>query len=267
MPSVYAHYKFGVDVLPLLPRDVRKAVVNNRELYDLGLQGPDLLFFYHPITHNYVNRLGNAIHEWSGKRYFEAALRILRGQRHNQAAIAYMTGALCHYALDSLCHAYIEQCVTEKGLRHTAMEGSFDRLLILEDHHPYNHLVSVYLRVTRKESALISHFYGKTTGKQLYQSIKTMQILNDGLRLPDSLLKKTIFLFLRMIGKYDTISGMVITKEADPCYQETDCQLRKIYNESIPYALDIIREFMNAYHHNTPLGEHFQTTFMGQHHS
>jgi len=264
MPSVYAHYKFGVDVLPLLPTELQRAVHNYRELYDLGLQGPDLLFFYHPIVHNYVNRLGNAIHLWTGKRYFEPALRILRAQPHKQAAIAYMTGALCHYALDSLCHAYIEECVKSKGLRHTAMEGSFDRLLILEDHHPYNHLVSVYLRTTKAESALISHFYGKTTGKQLYRSIRTMQILNDGLRLPDSLLKKAIFLFLRLIGKYDTISGMVITKEADPRFQETDQRLRQIYDESIPYALEIIQEFMDAYRHNTSLGEHFQITFMGQ---
>ena len=264
MPSVYAHYKFGRDMIPLLPEELRTFVLKYRELYDLGLQGPDLLFFYHPITHNYVNRLGNAIHDWTGRRYFESTLRILRGTRHKEASLAYLMGAICHYALDSVCHAYIEECVHTKNLKHTVMEGSFDRLLILEDHHPYNHLVSVYLRVTRAESSLISRFYGRTTGRQLYRSIRTMQILNDGLRLPDNLLKKSIFLFLRLIGKYDTISGMVITKAADPHFTETDRKLRELYNDSIPFALDLIQEYIDALNHHTHLGRNFQTTFMGQ---
>lgn len=264
MPSVYAHYKFGTDVLPLLPEQLRKSVLKYRELYDLGLQGPDLLFFYHPISHNYVNRLGNAIHDWTGKKFFESTLTQLRCMKHKEAALAYLTGSICHYALDSICHAYIEQCVIDKGLRHTAMEGSFDRLLILEDHHAYNHLVSVYLRVTKPESSLISRFYGRTTGRQLYTSIRTMQILNDGLRLPDNWLKKGIFLFLRFIGKYDTISGMVITKEANPAFTDTDKHLRQLYDESIPFALTLIQEYLDAMKNHTPLGLHYHTTFMGQ---
>ena len=43
MPSVYAHYKFGRDMIPLLPEELRTFVLKYRELYDLGLQG-DAIF-------------------------------------------------------------------------------------------------------------------------------------------------------------------------------------------------------------------------------
>jgi hypothetical protein len=46
MPSHYAHYRFGVKALELLPEDAKRAVRRFRSLYDAGLHGPDI-FFYH----------------------------------------------------------------------------------------------------------------------------------------------------------------------------------------------------------------------------
>ena len=46
MPSTYAHRRFGVNVLEHLPDELRAQLEQNRELYDIGLHGPDLLFYY-----------------------------------------------------------------------------------------------------------------------------------------------------------------------------------------------------------------------------
>lgn len=43
MPSTYAHYRFGQEVLKELPNDIKKIIIENKELYDIGLHGPDLL--------------------------------------------------------------------------------------------------------------------------------------------------------------------------------------------------------------------------------
>ena len=47
MPSTYAHRRFGADVLERLPAELQEKIAPYRELYDIGLHGPDLLFYYH----------------------------------------------------------------------------------------------------------------------------------------------------------------------------------------------------------------------------
>ncbi len=41
MPTTYAHYKFGKEVISALPRPLRSTVENHRELFDIGLHGHD----------------------------------------------------------------------------------------------------------------------------------------------------------------------------------------------------------------------------------
>ena len=44
MPTTYAHYKFGKEVLSALPRPLQNSIEAHRELFDIGLHGPDILF-------------------------------------------------------------------------------------------------------------------------------------------------------------------------------------------------------------------------------
>lgn len=57
MPSTYAHRRFGADVLVQLPRELREKITPYRPLYDMGLHGPDLMFYYRALQSNPVNRL------------------------------------------------------------------------------------------------------------------------------------------------------------------------------------------------------------------
>ena len=49
MPSMYAHQKFGNDVLYLLPKEVRERIAEQEDLYHIGLQGPDIFFYHKPL--------------------------------------------------------------------------------------------------------------------------------------------------------------------------------------------------------------------------
>lgn len=263
MPSVYAHNRFGNDLLKLLPENTKSIILKHKELYDLGLQGPDLLFFYHPVFRNYVNQLGHQIHNWKGRKFFQTAVRQIRCQRDQEASIAYICGVACHYALDSICHPYVNECVRTKNLSHTAIEGSFERALLVEDHLPLNYLITNSLKANKEHSEYISQFYGKATGEQIYKSTRLMILCNDGLRLKDSLLKKTLFFILKLIGKYECISGMVITDIADNRYAETDRHLRELYDTSKSFAVKIIHELLTSIQTGARLGTDFEATFMG----
>ena len=46
MPSSYAHYRFGTQIIPMMPADVRGPILRQRALFDMGLHGPDFLFYH-----------------------------------------------------------------------------------------------------------------------------------------------------------------------------------------------------------------------------
>lgn len=73
MPAFYAHYRFGCDVLNQLPEDIRSICTAHRGLFDIGLHGPDIYFFYRPVLPNKVNRIGYAAHKRSGRYFLQRA--------------------------------------------------------------------------------------------------------------------------------------------------------------------------------------------------
>lgn len=264
MPSIYAHYRFGRDIINQLPETTRNRIAPYRELFDIGLQGPDLLFFYRPFYRNYVNKLGSQIHKWQGRKFFQSAARIVRNRRNKAAFIAYICGMACHYALDMTCHSYIYRIVEEKHLNHSAIEGSFERSLIVEDHLPLNALVTRSLKVSRRNAAVIQQFYGRTTGKQVLSALRMMIWCNDALRMKESnIIKRSIFFILRLVGKYESIAGMVISPQPKPEFAKSDVELRRRYDLAQPVALRLISELLDSIETGKRLGAGFLPTFSG----
>ena len=54
MPTTYAHDLFGKEVYKKLPSDMKALIRRYRDLYRIGLHGPDILFYYmvskNPVT-------------------------------------------------------------------------------------------------------------------------------------------------------------------------------------------------------------------------
>ena len=63
MPDFYAHYMHGQRVFALLSSEIA-AGISNKNLYNLGLQGPDFLYFHKPFKkdNNPVLQLATDIH-------------------------------------------------------------------------------------------------------------------------------------------------------------------------------------------------------------
>ena len=75
MPTTYAHYKFGKEVISALPRPLQNSIEKNRELFDMGLHGPDLLFYYRPAVKNAVNKQGYELHDKMADVFLKTQLR------------------------------------------------------------------------------------------------------------------------------------------------------------------------------------------------
>ena len=84
-----------------LPRPLQKSIEVNRELFDIGLHGPDILFYYQVFSKNHVNGLGYKMHDQMADAFFKRAVEVIGASEDKGAARAYIYGFICHFALDS----------------------------------------------------------------------------------------------------------------------------------------------------------------------
>ena len=85
MPTTYAHYRFGCDVLAAMPTDLREIVEKHRQLFDFGVHGPDLLFYDKPFSSTRINAIGYASHERTGADFFAQAVKALKASTQKEA--------------------------------------------------------------------------------------------------------------------------------------------------------------------------------------
>lgn len=133
MPSTYAHERFGCDVLKRLPERERAAAEQAPGLFHLGLQGPDLFFYYKPLNPGPVSRIGNAVHQRPGLDFAVHAAQVAAEHDWALPYLAYTYGSICHFALDRACHYDVFDYTRTHGAAHSVIEGELDRALLLED--------------------------------------------------------------------------------------------------------------------------------------
>ena len=73
MPSTYAHYRLGQEVYKSVSALARTAIKSHKELFDIGLHGPDILFYYRPLAVCTINKQGYDMHARSGLEFFKRA--------------------------------------------------------------------------------------------------------------------------------------------------------------------------------------------------
>lgn len=122
MPACMAHYQFGQDILKRLDADMRASALAHKQEYDIGLQGPDIFFFYKPYKNNEISGYGIERHAQPAIRMFAPILENV----HEEEALSYLLGLLCHYALDRSCHPYVYRH-SRDSRDHMRMESAYDR--------------------------------------------------------------------------------------------------------------------------------------------
>lgn len=145
MPAMATHYLFGQDVYKALIRkniEIAEIVKNNKKDYNVGLQGPDLLFYYMPYKKNHVNEYGGEIHKLGGLIFLENALSVLKKEKikkdlfpeyenYFDRILAYVLGFINHYTLDSNAHPVINELAEYNIINHIKMETELDREMLL----------------------------------------------------------------------------------------------------------------------------------------
>lgn len=267
MPTTYAHYKFGKDVIGALPRPLEQAVKNKRELFDIGLHGPDILFYYRAFMANSVSAQGYALHDKMADEFFRHAAGVIKKSEDVAAARAYMYGFICHFALDSECHKYIEKMIHTSGITHSEIEKEFDRYLLTEDHiNPMTHLATKHIHPSFENARVIAPFFEDMPAEAVKKALSSMIFYHKLLLAPGQGKRKLLFGGMKLIGKYDSMHGMVMNEQANPQCENYCLLLKKLYAGAVPLAVDLIMKFQKVLFQNAELPVRFHETFgAGEH--
>lgn len=246
MPAAYTHYRFGRDVLRLLPPEKRQIIASHRALYDIGLHGPDIFFFYRPLTDNAVARMGHSLHRQTGATVLRRMAALL-AQAPSEAATAYLYGFLCHFALDSACHGYVGQ-MEALGVGHSLLETQLDRSYLVEDRlDPERVNPTGHLRPSPEAARVIAAFFPQVTEREVEASVRDM-IRVQQLLLPTSHAKRTMLQGAARLLKKDYVAGMVMPARESLACRQMVVRLRAMYEEALPVAVSLIEDFPRLDH-------------------
>ena len=241
MPSTYAHYKLGRDAAALLAPEELAVIQQAPQLYSIGLHGPDLLFYYKPLSSNPVNRLGHDMHNRPGRTFFEAAAKVVREHPDSPGHLAYLYGFLCHFALDTVCHGYIARKEARSGISHAEIESELERVLMLADGlDPVRHKTTGHLIPSEENAAVIADFFPGVTQAEVLDALKGMVFYLDLLVAPSAFKRQLIFTALRLAGHYPDMHGLVISPTPNPACADSNAELLRRFGGSARLAARLI---------------------------
>ena len=260
MPATYAHYRFGAAMLSKMPADVSRTAKRHRRMFDVGLHGPDLFFFYKPLFSTKAGRLGHKFHRQTGREFFTRACRNLRLEP-SEAGQAYLYGVLCHYALDSCCHPLVETYSWAGTASHCRIEAEFDRFLMEEDgmQPPYGVKLTKHMALTKSECEIVSRFYPGTEPVHIQNSLKGMVNIRKALDMPNTLLRSAVI--QTMSAGSSTFRDMVTGSEPDPVCRELDRPLLERYRQAEKVFPEMLQQLGAHITYNAPLGDLFDPIF------
>ena len=260
MPAAYAHYRFGAAMLSTMPGDISRSVKRYRRLYDVGLHGPDLFFFYNPLISTKAGKLGGKFHSQTGQEFFTRVCRSLRLEP-SEAGQAYLYGVLCHYCLDSLCHPFVEDMSREGSVGHIQIESEFDRFLLEKDGKSpaCQQDISHHMQLLPEECAVVARFYPGATPRQIQAGVKNMALVKKMLATKDG---KSRDLLAKTIGiASKDYAAFVMKAEPDPACAHLDDGLFALYKNAEKAFPELLLQLGAHLTYNAPLGKDFTPTF------
>lgn len=257
MPSSYAHYRFGIRALEKMDPAVRRTVGQFRNVYDTGLHGPDLFFYYNPLFHTSTGALGEKFHAQTGESFFTASARRLR-LNPSEVGKVYLYGVLAHYCLDSALHPLVEATAREGKIGHVELETEFDRFLLTRDGKipPHVQDFSGHMHLSRGECVTVSTFYPGSSPSAIRRSVGNMAKIT---RLLASRNRKTTEFLVGIAGK--EAGQMLMPRTPNRNCDYLDEPLLELYDQTLERYPVMEAQLTALISSGTPLGEEFSPTF------
>lgn len=260
MPSTYAHYRFGAKLFTNMPGDVRRTIMRFRQLFDMGLHGPDIFFFSGVIPGTNANFLGTKYHDMTGEEFFTRACRWLRLEP-SEAAVAYLYGVLCHYCLDCQCHPYVRDVADKGEVSHFRLETELERRLLERDGKvpACSYDLSQNIRLTPGECETVARFYSPASPKAVKTAVSSMAFFLRLFAAPEGMRRTIVEKGVNLAGKH--YADMLITEKPNPLCAPYLPGLEEIYDRAEAIFPEMLNQLQAHMTYGAPFGDEFKAKF------
>ena len=262
MPNYFAHLIFGGKVLQSLPQPLAAQIREERAAFHLGCLGPDPLFFYRPALPNPYRREGMKMHAENAAPAFQRlALAIREGLPQ---AGSYAAGFLCHLALDSACHGYVDRRAAQGPISHMAMEGEYDRMLMELD--GLNAGARAYLPRPADDEAVweaAAQAFVHATAGQMRRAYYAMTFYSNVLARANGRLGGAIIGAFSRLLPIVSARGIALGDRPHPAAQESNACLGRLLERAVPETAEQIAGFFQAIQLKGPVPWWFDRDFKG----
>ncbi|MGQ7888079.1 zinc dependent phospholipase C family protein [Paenibacillus sp. WC2504] len=133
MPNIWTHLIFGQELMEQLGHDQMLNDRQMRQVFSLGCQGPDFLFYHHFLPwkkDKTLNQLGSLMHTKNCGPFLVNLLRQVQGRGLYNPAVVYVLGFITHHILDRNMHPYVFYKSGFKKWDHQRFEIIMDTLIV-----------------------------------------------------------------------------------------------------------------------------------------
>ncbi len=264
MPATYAHYKLGQAILAEASLPIREVITAYPNLFQIGLHGPDILFYHDPLSSNEVRKLGYDMHKRSGLEWFSHAKKVLKLHPDRPDYLAYTYGVICHFALDVTCHGYINEKAASSGIHHYEIESEFDRELMIRDRlDPIRQYVTNHIVASTANAEIIKDFYPGVSTKSMQKALSGMIFYLNILITPSRLKRNILFFALRLAGQTN-LQGLFINYEPNTMCMDSTQHLLTLFEKGKTLALELLDTFLEYIEHEVPPASIYHYSFDSQ---
>lgn len=260
MPGNYAHFRFGSALLPTMPPQVRQTVCRFRQLYDMGLHGPDIFRYHDFLIHDATVKLCGKYHHQTGVTFFERVCRTVR-MNPSEGAMAYLYGVLAHYVLDSMTHPLINRTVESGKATRNQIQAEFDRYLLVTDGKIPAHLhdQTAHMQLTPGECQTVAMFYTKVKDSTVGRCVKNMKKCTRLMTVPRGTKRDLMLRSLQWISP--GAADAMIPLHTDTQCQELNEKLLRLSDMAIDRYSLLLEEIQNHLRKKIPLSTSFSLPF------
>lgn len=245
MPAGYTHYQFSEDVIRHLPNnDIKKILLRNKALFQIGNHGPDIFFYYKIfIFNNKINKLGKNMHKENAREFFEKALYMI----DDNEKISYILGFLCHFILDSQMHFYIKKIMKETDMSHFEVESEYDRYLLKNNNfNPVDCYIYSHIQINEHIICTIQAFFPQLSYLEIQESLKNLKSIDKILRAPSYLKRSLLYVLFHLSFHFKQLQGLIINYHHNIKMEKYYHMLNNIYQQSLNEAI----EYITLYYYN-----------------
>lgn len=257
MPANYALHRFGEEALRTLPDNRQRPIQRFRRLYNGGLHGADLFFYFRPIMPGPVGELYHTYHSMTGREFFVQACELLKNNP-SEGGLACLYGLLANYCLNIHLTPLFREAMAEGNLSRTELEVELDRyLLCLEGKTPaHQQDMTPNLKMTRGECVTMSLFFTPATPANVHASYSSMMFWTRAMAATKRTLTQKLLKATR--GEF---SDQMMQDHANHKCLHLDSAMAACFEQALAQYPEMVRQLTQYREQGTPLGKCFEETF------